>query len=259
MSAAALRFGPARPTRLADTVADQIRELILAGQVDDGGRLPPLERMTAQFGVSTPTMREALRILETEGLISVKRGGIGGAVVHRPTPRTAAYTLALVLRAEGTRKRDVGQAVQLLGPVCARLCAERADRMDTVVPHLHRLNDAARELLDADGVAFNAAMLEFHDALVQLSGNDTLRVLIGAVEDILFPEVQSWVADAAARGGYAAPAERVTEIDTHERIIDLIAQGDGDGAASLLVEHVQGLRIGPIFDSDQLVDPKAVR
>jgi len=255
----ALSFGHARAPRLAETVADQIREQILSGQIDDGGRLPPLERMTAQFGVSTPTMREALRILETEGLISVKRGGIGGAVIHRPTPHTAAYTMALVLRAEGTRKRDVGAAVQLVEPLCAKLCAERTDRTKKVVPELRRLNDAARGLLDDDGVAFNAAMLEFHDAVVSLAGNHTIAVMIRVLEDILAAEVESWVAETAARGAYIPPAERVTEIDTHERIVDLIAKGDGDAAAALMSEHFERLSIGPIFEADQHVDPKAVR
>jgi GntR family transcriptional repressor for pyruvate dehydrogenase complex len=259
MSAGPLPFGPARPTRLADTVADQIRESILSGQIDDGGRLPPLDRMTAQFGISTPTMREALRILETEGLISVKRGGIGGAVVHRPTPHTAAYTLALVLRAEGTRKRDVGEAVQLVEPLCAKLCALRPDRKKNVVPQLRRLNDAARELLDDDGVAFNAAMVEFHDAVVRLAGNDTLAVMLRVLEDILVAEVESWVAETAAKGNYIAPAERAAQVDTHDRIVDLIASGDGDAVAALMTEHFERRTIGPIFDSDQRVDPKAVR
>ncbi|HEY6530675.1 MAG TPA: FCD domain-containing protein [Acidimicrobiales bacterium] len=257
--AGALPFGPARPTRLADTVADQIRESILTGKLDDGGRLPALERLTAQFGVSTPTMREALRILETEGLISVKRGGIGGAVVHRPTPRTAAYTLALVLRAEDTRKSDVGDAVQLLGPLCTQLCARRPDRGEVVIPELRRLNDAARGLLDDDGVAYNAAMLEFHDAIVRLAGNTTLAVMLRSLEDILLAEVESWVAETAARGGYIAPAQRAAEIDTHDRIVDLIAVGDATGAGALMTHHLESLSIGPIFEPDQRVDPKAVR
>lgn len=258
-SEGALSFGRARPTRLADTIADQIRESILSGRLEDGGRLPPLDRMTTQFGVSTPTMREALRILETEGLISVKRGGVGGAVVHRPTPHTAAYTLALVLRAEGTRKRDVGAAVQLVEPLCAKLCAERSDRAKKVVPELRRLNASARSLLDDDGVVFNAAMLEFHDAVVRLSGNGTLGVMIRVLEDILAAEVESWVAETAARGGYIAPIQRVAEIDTHDQIVDLIASGDGDSAAALMREHFESLSIGPIFEADQQVDPKAVR
>jgi GntR family transcriptional repressor for pyruvate dehydrogenase complex len=254
-----ITVGQARAPRLAETVAEQIRDLVLSRQLDDGSRLPPLDRLTAQFRVSTPTMREALRILETEGLIAVQRGGIGGAVVRRPTPRTAAYTLALVLRAEGTRKRDVGEALELIGPVCAQLCAGRADRLDRVVPRLRSLNEAARQLLDDDGVAFNAAMLEFHDALIQLSGNDTLRVLIGSLEDILFPEVQSWVAETAAEGRYVPPAERVKEIATHDRIVDCIERGDGEGAAALLTEHVRDRTFGRIFETDQRVDPKAVR
>jgi GntR family transcriptional repressor for pyruvate dehydrogenase complex len=252
-------FAPARATRLADTVADQIRESILSGRLADGERLAPLERMTSQFGVSMPTMREALRTLEAEGLLSVKRGGIGGSLVHRPTPRTAAYTLALVLRSQGTRKRDVGEATQLLSPLCAGLCARRPDRAQAVVPELRRLNETARELLEADGVAYNASMLAFHDAVVRLSGNDTIAMVLRVLEHILLADVESWVADAAAHGEYLAPAGRRTEIATHDRIVDLIEEGDEDGAAALMKEHLARLTIGPIFDAEQRVDPKSVR
>jgi DNA-binding FadR family transcriptional regulator len=160
---------------------------------------------------------------------------------------------------EGTRKRDVGEAVQLIEPLCAKLCALRPDRKKKVVPQLRRLNDTARELLDDDGVAFNAAMLEFHEAVVRLAGNDTLAVMLRVLEDILVAEVESWVAATAAQGNYIAPAERAAEVDTHDRIVDLFASGDGDAAAALMTEHFERLSIGPIFDSDQRVDPKAVR
>jgi GntR family transcriptional repressor for pyruvate dehydrogenase complex len=258
-SADAHPFGRARSTRLADAVADQIRESVLSNRLEDGSRLAPLDRLTAQFGVSAPTMREALRILEAEGLIAVQRGGIGGAVVQRPSSRTAAYALALVLRAAGTRKADIGDAVQLLEPLCAALCAQRADRMKKVVPELQRLNAAARDLLDADAVAYNATMLEFHDAIVRLAGNDTLAVVLRVLEDILMAEVESWVAAASARGGYVTPDDRVVELETHERIVELIVAGDGEAAAALMKEHFERLTIGPIFEADQVVDPKSVR
>ena len=115
--AATLPEGRVRSRRLADLIADDLREGILARRIDDGERLPPLERLQDHFGVSAPTMRESLRILEAEGLLVVQRGGIGGAIVRRPTPRTAAYMLAMVLRSQNTVKRDVAEAIAFLaGP-----------------------------------------------------------------------------------------------------------------------------------------------
>jgi DNA-binding transcriptional MocR family regulator len=84
--------------RVAEMVADVLRVRIVDGELADGDLLPRQEDLVEEFGVSLPSLREAMRILETEGLISVRRGNIGGAVVHRPTPQAAAYMLGLVLQ-----------------------------------------------------------------------------------------------------------------------------------------------------------------
>jgi DNA-binding FadR family transcriptional regulator len=236
-------------------VASQIRELILLGELEDGARLPPLERLLEQFGVSAPTMREALRILEAEGLIAVQRGGIGGALIQRPSPREAAYTLALVLRSLGTERRDVALAVTMLEPLCAQLCARRPDRKANVARELREVSNAAREVLD-DAVAFNEQMLEFHRAVVRLSGNDTLTLVTRALEDITLADLHDWVVEHAAHGDYPTEAERAAAIETHERIIELIDAGDEAGAARAMADHIAGRTV---FDDDRRVDPQAVR
>src|SRR6476619_494453 len=85
-----------RPQRAAELVAADIRGRILSGELDEG--LPTEMVLLEQFSVSRPTLREALRILETEGLVRTRRGKQGGAVVSRPTVDTAAYHLGLVLQ-----------------------------------------------------------------------------------------------------------------------------------------------------------------
>jgi DNA-binding FadR family transcriptional regulator len=250
-----LSVARAHAPRLADVVASQIRELILLGELEDGARLPPLERLLEQFGVSAPTMREALRILEAEGLIAVQRGGIGGALIQRPSPREAAYTLALVLRSLGTERRDVALAVTMLEPLCAQLCARRPDRKANVARELREVSNAAREVLD-DAVAFNEQMLEFHRAVVRLSGNDTLTLVTRALEDITLADLHDWVVEHAAHGDYPTEAERAAAIETHERIIELIDAGDEAGAARAMADHIAGRTV---FDDDRRVDPQAVR
>jgi DNA-binding FadR family transcriptional regulator len=83
--------------RVAELVADALRQRILGGDLTDGQLLPNQENLLTEFSVSKPSLREALRILEAEGLITVRRGNVGGAVIHQPQARHAAYTLALVL------------------------------------------------------------------------------------------------------------------------------------------------------------------
>ena len=258
-NAARLPVDRVRRQRLADVVADQLRELILRGDLGDGERLPPLDRILAQFGVSAPTMREALRILEAEGLLTVQRGGIGGAIVRSPTANAAAYTLALVLRGQGVVKGDVSEAITVLEPLCTMLCARSADRVTSIVPALQRINGQARELLDGDGVGFNAKMLEFHHAVVGLSGNRTLPLLNQALEGILLADVRTWVAEKDAHGEYPSAEHRLKGLEAHDRIIELIAAGDGWAAAEAMGEHIERAISEAVIDATQSVDPRDVR
>ena len=68
--------------RIAESVAGELRARILASDGDYG--FPTQDQLVTEFGVSYPSIREALRILETEGLVTVRRGKVGGAEVHRP-------------------------------------------------------------------------------------------------------------------------------------------------------------------------------
>ena len=76
--------------RTAEIVADELRRQIIDGELSDGDLLPRQEILVEQFNVSLVSLREALRILETEGLLSVRRGNRGGAVVHAPAKASAA-------------------------------------------------------------------------------------------------------------------------------------------------------------------------
>jgi DNA-binding FadR family transcriptional regulator len=117
------------------------------------------------------------------------------------------------------------------------------------------LNDAAREVID-DAVAFNERMLQFHRAVVRLSGNDTLALVTCALEDITLADVHDWVDEHAAHGDYPTEAERAASVETHERIIDLIAAGDGAGAAQAMADHIAGRSV---VGDDRRVDPQVVR
>jgi GntR family transcriptional repressor for pyruvate dehydrogenase complex len=231
-----LAAGPVRVTRVADVVADRIRELILAGDLADGQRLPPKEVLMQQFRVSGIAMREALRILESEGLLTVQRGNQGGAVVHGPDAETAAYTVALVLRTRGTDVRDVLQAQGSIEPLCASLCARRPDRKKAVVPALRKLVDASTELIDAEEARFREILFLFHQAVVERCGNNSLTLMAGILESISIAMVkeladQSWD-DFRSRAG------RLRVIQIHAEICDLIEAGDDIRVGQVMAEHL---------------------
>ena len=260
-TAVSLSDGPVQSHRLADVVADRIRELILVGDVKDEERLPPLDTLVEQFGVSAPTMREALRVLEAEGLITVQRGSVGGAVVQCPTPKTAAYTLALVLRSQGTEKGDVAEALLLLEPLCAMLCARRSNRKSKVVRELRKANASARSLLEGGEVVFNESMTDFHSVLVHRCGNDTLKLLTGALGSICMPDVRSWAVSSSAHGHYPTAKERMDALAEHERITDLIEAGDEAEVVVAMTAHAHVIHkhLFSGAEPQQPVDAQAVR
>ena len=118
-----------RGPRAAALVAAYLRRQIVEGNIQDGDELPSEAVLMEQFDVSRPTLREALRVLESEGLLTVRRGAIGGSRVHAPDPKVAAQFAGRVLEHRGTTLADIRQVRLMLEPQCAKLVAEQQDRV----------------------------------------------------------------------------------------------------------------------------------
>lgn len=241
--------------RLAEQVADELRRRILRGELADGGILPKEDELLRQFPVSKPSLREAMRILEAEGLIRVRRGKLGGAVVRRPNAANVAYTVGLVLGSEEVGLRDVGAALLQVEPACAALCAQRKDRRRTVVPALRRLHEeTVRTVADLQRVT--SASRRFHEALVSLCGNKTMIVLAGALEMLWSAHETSW-SSRVTDGSVVPVEERLAVLEDHRRLIDAIAAGDARAAHDLAAAHLVDAQHYP--GSDGVVDPAMLR
>src|SRR3989440_8227703 len=165
----------AQPREKPQQIADELRSLIVSGQLAEGDSLGHEPDLIERFGVSRPSLREALRILEAEGLITVVRGVHGGVVVHQPDERMTARTAALVLQARNVALADVFEARGLLEPMAAKAIATMRGRRAAIneLRKLIREEEAAIEDPEQFGVA-NAA---FHERLVSLAGNQTLSIV----------------------------------------------------------------------------------
>jgi DNA-binding FadR family transcriptional regulator len=244
--------------RLAEVVADHMRTRILSGELEDGSLLPKEEDLRELYPVSKPTFRESMRILESEGLVSVRRGNVGGAIVHRPTARHVAYTMGLVLASEQVTIDEVALALRQIEPACAALCAGRRDRARAVVPELRRLQAQYEESIN-DLVAVVGWSREFHEALVRLCGNRPLMVMASALERMWSAHEKGW-ASRIAESDPVKMSERVAAGRVHARMIELIATGDADGVARIAVEHLAHAQRSPKpKDGRMVVDPALVR
>src|ERR1700756_5799601 len=111
-----LRLGPVEVPKASDFLAGERRERILTGELAEGDPLPPERELVKQTQMSRATVREALRILEVQNLVRVRAGRAGGAFVQRPTTKSMANSVTLLIRGQKIRLADLMETREALGP-----------------------------------------------------------------------------------------------------------------------------------------------
>jgi GntR family transcriptional regulator, transcriptional repressor for pyruvate dehydrogenase complex len=222
--------------RVAEMIADTLRRRILDGELNDGDVLPKVDDLLVEFPVSKPSIRESMRILETEGLISVRRGNIGGAVIHTPKAKMAAYMLGMVLQADQVQLVDLAVALSEFEPACAAEAAASSGR-EKLVATLVRLNRELEEKIE-DGPAFTRLARRFHDAVVQGCGNATMALVAGALETLWSNHESNWAEATNAHGHYPKAPARHAVLRTHVKITEAIEDGDAVRARHLVSQHL---------------------
>ena len=214
------RSDPARQREKPQQIADQLRKLIVSGKLSEGDSLGREPELVERFGVSRPSLREALRILEAEGLISVVRGMLGGVVVHEPDRRMTARTAALVLEARNVPLADVYEARTLLEPTAVRAIASMRSRRAQVAELRRLIKDQQRLILERE--AFGPSNARFHERLVALAGNRTLTIVTEMLNEIVTRAVI-----AISKTGLSpdSVASRRRGIRSQERLVSLIESG----------------------------------
>lgn len=226
-----------RPPNMAEMVSSALRAKILARELADGDVLPKQEELALQFGTSALSVREGLRILEGEGLVTVRRGRHGGAIVHSPSTGSAAYMLGLVFQSKDVRLREVAATLNDLEPICAGLCAEREDRHSTVLPQLRALQEAARNEQDVGRQVILGR--RFHEQLVRSCGRDTMVVLIGVLESIWTAHSQQSVLRGTLTHGSLGDDYLSSRHADHDELIALIDDGNVEAAAAQARRHLE--------------------
>jgi GntR family transcriptional repressor for pyruvate dehydrogenase complex len=229
-----------RQPRVAEIVAARLRGDILSGRLKEGDVLPSQENLFSEFGVSPPAVREAIHLLETDGLISVRRGNVGGAVVHQPTAERTAQMISMVLQARAATPVDVSPALMHLEPICAEMCAAREDRVTEVVPYLqHEIDTQTEQFDDVSQYVPNAR--RFHETLVSRCGNEPMILLIGSLELIWSAHESSVWSDDGEPAPMAGKTRRAALRD-HRRLLDAIRDGNAARAVRLAQDHLAAAR-----------------
>lgn len=247
MATAAVTSGNDRFTvrvpKTAELVAGRIRRQIVLRELEEGDGLPSETALMAEFNISRPTLREAFRILESEGLINVRRGARGGARVQAPSEDVAARSAGLVLQYRGVTVADVLEARVVVEAPAARTLAKRRDRA--------RSADELTKVLEAIEVAAGPERFgEFNARLVELAGNQTLVLLTSMFQRIY---------EAATAHQARTPRPDDDRLDRRARrarakLIELIRAGDADGAETLWRKHLAEAARGVGTGSASVVD-----
>ena len=211
---------------LAKQIAESIGSAIVEGRLKVNERLPTEEELARQFGVSRPTIREALKRLAAQKLILSRRGPSGGTFVNRLSLEEVGSTLAtystLLVSIGEFDLAEIAQARAELERVCARLAAAHRgeEHLATMAAEL----EAQRNPKLPD-VEFCASDVRFHRALVDASGNRFLQFLMYAVIEAVQPAANllSW-----------RFRERQAIARFHAEIVAGVARRDGEGASAAM-------------------------
>ena len=231
-------------------IADELRVLIVSGGLSDGESLGHEPDLVERFGVSRPSVREALRILETEGLIRVVRGLYGGVVVQSPDHRMTARTAALVLQSRNVSLADVFEARSMLEPLAAKIVAS-SRRRKSAAAELRTLIEEERAALE-DPEAFGLANARFHERLVALTGNQTLSILTEMLDEIV---VRAVTAVSRGKDNVESVATRRRGIRSQEHLVELIKHGEAAEAEEHWRSHMAVVaRVMLGQDSETVID-----
>ena len=225
-----LKLAPIFVPKTSDVLADQLRRQILGGLLAPGASLPAERDLVVQTGLSRGSVREALRILEAEGLVSTRPGRQGGSVARQPGDDSLARYISLFVHGRGISLISLLQTREAVEPSLAHLAA------------LNRTEDELRELVEitervehayADTPMYLAANVQWHCAIAQASHNELLRAFMIAISTMVYK--------ASAVENFATDEVRKVVLKAHRRILDAIIAQDGDAARRRMARHLAAL------------------
>ena len=222
---------PVRVPKASDVFADQLRRRIFDGELEPGTALPNERALAESAGLSRTVVREALRILEIEGLVRTRPGRNCGTVVQRPDPRSLARSIDIFIRGRRVRFLELLEAREQIEPACAELAARYRDADD-----LRRLEEAAEAVRAArdDVPAFLTANAAWHVAVAETSHNELLGAFMRALSDA--------VRAATDIENFNSDEVRGAALVAHDRVMAAIRAGDAAVARRAMERHVRAYR-----------------
>lgn len=218
---------PISVPKTSQVLARELRRQILGKSLPEGARLPTERELIAQSGLSRSSVREAMRILEAENLVTTRPGRFGGTVTNRPDDESLARSVSLFVHGRGISLSSLLQTREAVEPLLASLAAEyRTDE------ELLLLTDATRSVEGAfdDLPLFLSENVRWHVLIATASHNELLRALMISISNLIYK--------ATALENFATEDVRRQVIQAHRRIVEAIAARDSDAARRRMARHL---------------------
>jgi len=230
---ATTRSGPERLSR-PQRVAEAIKAWVMENGWQPGDRLPSETELIARFGMAKGTIREAIRILEAQGLVKSRTGPGGGVFVHQVSEERATALLGNYFYFQHLTIDDIYQIREVLEPELAASLAGRlgAQEIAALEEVMTRYSEPART--EEEEREQHIASLRFHAVLAEMSGNPLMRFLIRFTANMLSDITVS-------RRLYAPPNRELFEsgLDYQLRLVAALRAGDADAARAILADHMR--------------------
>ena len=225
-------FRVAKQNRIFEDVVDQIQEAIIQGHLKVGDRLPAERELKAMLQTSRSTLREALRVLEQKGLIEIKLGTGGGAVVKAVSSDLVAESLDLLIRSHKVSLRHIAEFRERIEGDVVILATSRMTEADKTM--LNQLLDNARRCAGqgADAVAdFLTADQRIHLFLAQITGNPIYISILKIMHD----NIRRYFDELLVMEG----REMQENIKDLEALVSTMESGDARAAGDIVRAHVR--------------------
>ena len=225
-----IKFSPIVVPKTSDVLAGELRQRILGGTLAPGAALPAERDLVTQTGLSRGSVREALRILEAEGLVSTRPGRQGGSVARKPGDESLAKYISLFVHGRGISLLSLLQTREAVEPSIAALAAQNRTEEE-----LHELVTISERLeaAYADTPLYLAENVNWHCAIAAASHNELLRAIMVAISSMVYK--------ASSIENFATADVRKVVIKAHRRILDAIIAKDAEAAGRRMVRHLAAL------------------
>jgi DNA-binding FadR family transcriptional regulator len=215
-----------RAEKISEVVARDIAHDIASRGLPPGTTLPSEAVMLERYQVGRASLREGLRILEINGLISVRPGPGGGPVVAAASSKDFGRMSTLHYQGTGATFRELLEARMIMEPLMARLAAEQGD--PGLIDHLQDLSDLTKAGVNSDR-DYSHYSSEFHAAIASASGNRILNLFGRSLKDVYAERVP---------GAMFPLEERENVVRDHEAICKAIESGKGASAERMMRKHM---------------------